>query len=195
MAVDLVFNNMTNYTPELGEKVRVASRTVAALLDPDQDDEVPLEAIATFCRLTRLSLLNQADPKTKGRSALIVCDMQTDFVNGALTVKVGNWKLQSTKSAVIVMRTRLQSFIPSDLLCFQDCDPRELVAGVNKLRDQVDTVIFVRDWHPISHCSFSSSTAARRPSYHRASLSASRSVLQSEWGVEQQRHFASLSIF
>lgn len=62
-----------------------ASREVASWLDPDHDDDIPLETITTFCRLSRLSLLIEADRKkaattTRARSALIICDMQNDLL-------------------------------------------------------------------------------------------------------------------
>lgn len=85
---DLVFNNIQNYTPELGEKVRKASRSVAALMDPDQDDDVPLETLATFCRLTRMRLLKETQIEMQAcRFALIVCDVQNDFVTGPVCVQ------------------------------------------------------------------------------------------------------------
>lgn len=86
---DLCFNNALKPQPGLVDEIKTASRAVASMLDPDQDDDIPYETLATFCRLSRLKLLHDAGQmKRPFNFALIVVDVQNDFITGPMPVQV-----------------------------------------------------------------------------------------------------------
>lgn len=89
MMQDLCFNNALDATGDIVAQVKDASRAVASMLDPDKDDDIPLETLATFCRLSRMQLLHDSQHGSKPfKFALIVVDVQNDFINGPMPVQV-----------------------------------------------------------------------------------------------------------
>ncbi|EGD76188.1 hypothetical protein PTSG_00895 [Salpingoeca rosetta] len=129
---DLVFNNALNPTEELKNTVLKASQVVAAELDPDGDDDIPYETLATFCRLSRMSLIQRKNSYETRRHALIVVDCQNDFTaNGAVPVTGYH------KRNVINQINALREQFPWDL------------------------VVMTQDWHPRNHISFKGSELGR----------------------------------
>ncbi|WP_420860244.1 bifunctional nicotinamidase/pyrazinamidase [Marivivens marinus] len=62
--------------------------------------------------------------------------------------------------ALIVIDVQ-NDFCPGGALAVPGGD--EIVAGINRLMDQFDTVILTQDWHPAAHSSFASSHPGKAP--------------------------------
>lgn len=62
--------------------------------------------------------------------------------------------------ALIVIDVQ-NDFCPGGALAVPGGD--EIVAGINRLMDQFDTVILTQDWHPAGHSSFASSHPGKAP--------------------------------
>ena len=120
MLVDMVFNDAVGTTEKDKKDVIDTATAIASHLDPDRDDFIPIEGLYTFCRLSRNATLTMR----KSPCALIIVDMQQDFITGSMPVK--NWHNRSVAERIQALR--------------RTCE--------------WDVVIMTQEWHPADHCSF-----------------------------------------
>jgi len=96
------------------------------VLDINQDGSVSLPELRLFTRCYPALSMSASVGPIISKSALLVIDVQNDFISGSLNIKN----------------------------CPAGHDGEEVVPVVNQMRDSFDTVIFSQDWHPSEHCSF-----------------------------------------